>query len=218
MPSSFVDGEVAQATATSVTPSEPTGAAQNDIFVAILTVGWNSTIADPSGWTTEHTRALNGQFNALSAWIQRGASAPDLTFTSSASKYMDCVVGAFRGIDTSSPLDSVSASGGASTSGADHPDPPVTTAVGSNTMAVCLGTNWLGITGDPSGYTRVIPSGEDTCMVWYKNLSSSGNEDPGACTVASSIYWDGGTLTFLDASGGATGEAIKARFMILGVS
>lgn len=202
------------------TPAEPTGAAENDIFVAIMVGAAALTLGLPSGWSSLYAGS-GSVMEFLVGWIRRGASAPSLTFTTVGSNYSEVRIAAFSGCLTSgSVIDSQSASGGTGTATPGYPDPPSTTAVGSACMAVCGGGRWndfgTSITA-PTGYTAVV-NNNDAQALAYKLLSGSGAEDPsafgGSKADASGDTWHGFTITL---SPVASGVVSPTSFMLLGV-
>lgn len=197
--------------------TEPTGAALNDVEVALLTT--NDTVTRPSTCPTSWTSLYNNEINLAGSdflawrvcWIRRGSGAPSLTWSTSAT-YTEVYIGAFSGVDTTTAIDSQSAAGGTGNTAGHNITPPSTVAVSAAAMAVTGGNAWQGPTTTytpPTGYTNVVATGagENTGLA-YKLLSASGTEAPNAFGGVSSggidhSYWDGFTITLNPLSGAA---------------
>ena len=108
-----------ETTTTTHTLTEPAGAAEGDLLVACIGSRKNSTNSTgastlPSGWNLVQRRDVNNagtntnaQASGLMAWIRRGSSAPDLTFTHQGATFSVGLgrVMAYRGAAASNPLD-----------------------------------------------------------------------------------------------------------------
>lgn len=75
-----------------ITLTEPTGVAQGDLMIATIAAKSNYAFTLPAGWTLVATQRSSGDVDSTAgvasgvmAYIVRGASAPDLTFTRSTS-------------------------------------------------------------------------------------------------------------------------------------
>lgn len=208
------------------TPSEPAACANGDAEVATVITETAATPGAPAGWTVLSS-GTQGTFKWLFAYLIR-SGAPSMVFTMGAgSTYREiqiiCLTGA-----TTITLDSQSSAGGQGNASAHNPDPPATTAVQTTSLAVMMGANWGGPSSPgpiaaPAGYTLrtdgLLASGYDGQMS-TKSLAASGSENPGAFTSftgngSAFDYYDGFTVTFTDAGGGAT--ATTPRLMLLGV-
>lgn len=104
MPTFRSDTNGGDATTTNVTAAEPSGAAQDDILVAVLYIESDTTVTAPSGWSNSFNGTAmlaeldtaSNQYRAYGYWIRRGASAPDLTWLFS-STYNRIYVAAYSG-------------------------------------------------------------------------------------------------------------------------
>lgn len=98
-----------------VTLTEPAGAAAGDLLVAMIGYRDSAPFTLPSGWALVAAQQSSGDLNttdgvgsAVMAYIVRGASAPDLTFTRSGGNIAIGALGAYRG-NHASPYDTGSA-------------------------------------------------------------------------------------------------------------
>src|SRR3982751_2823416 len=83
--------------------TEPTGTAQGDLLVAWINYRGTATFTTPSGWALVGTQATNADTAATSGiagiavfTIQRGASAPALSFARTAGDLAQLRIAAFR--------------------------------------------------------------------------------------------------------------------------
>jgi len=176
---------------TSVTPSEPTGAAQNDILLYQFTVFTGSgTVTGPTGWTSAYSFD-DTDMRTRVWWVRRGASAPAVQVSwTTAMTYSELIVSAYSGCTTAgTPYDDVQ---GNPVTGANpcNPDPAAATSAGSGRVAVAMGFSWQGDSGAgwtaPSGYTlREGASGGGGQAVALADLAvGSGSINPGAFSGA----------------------------------
>lgn len=172
-------------TGTDATPSEPAGAAENDIFLAIFHCASAGTPGLPAGWTELYTGTdpFDGFFDYKVAWIRRGASAPSLTFTTGSSVRREVFIHAISGaITTGSPIDDDDRAQNTD----PDPDPPAITTLADNSLIISFGVCWIGSGGTqwvaPTGYTII---GDNTLGNYTYNArkntlkSPAGTEDPG---------------------------------------
>jgi hypothetical protein len=177
---SFVGG-----TAANATPSEPAGAADNDILVSFAISRQDAgALSIPSGWTSIYsgqTGSGSVHFFYNLAWIRR-SGAPALTWTTP-NTYREVYVLAYSGCTTSgSPIDA-SQDGGSTTT--TNPDCPSITTVTANAMVLAIAGQWSGSGGGgwtaPPGYTRRSDNtaGNDA-VIAEKLVAVAGAENPGA--------------------------------------
>lgn len=147
-------------TGLNATPSEPAGTAQNDILIAIFGVSAAGTPGLPAGWTviTNGTEAIDGQFDYIIGVIRRGASAPNLTFTTGTSQYREVYIHAISGASTAgNAIDVIEVAARATGNGTGGVDPPQVTTVNDNALIVIAGLCWAGSGGGgwgaPANYT-----------------------------------------------------------------
>ena len=169
-------------TGANITPAEPAGAAQGDVFVACFIGEAVGTLGLPAGWTSLYsgTSLSAGNFDYIVGRIVRGASAPDLTFTCSQGLFRQVTVFAFSGVDNTTPVN-------ASTSvtvQATNPDPPSANATVADTLALAISCHWGGANPfvPPSGYTLRGNTGNTDIGGATKQLTASGAENPGTFT------------------------------------
>lgn len=198
---------------TSPTVGEPASAASGDALIALAICDNTGNPVKPTGWTDLYS-GTSGAADFLVSWIARGGSAPSLTWTLTGSVYREVHILCLTGAVTLT-LDSQSASGSTGSNNLDtvDPDPPATVAVATTSLAVAGAFHYSGSNAAwvaPSGYTiRTQNSGgavEDAVMC-TKSLSASGSEDPAAILgtgLTANGYWNGFTVTFTDAGGGAS--------------
>lgn len=173
-------------TGTDATPSEPAGAAENDIFIAMVHCAAAGTLGLPTGWTELYTGTdpFDGFFDYKVAWIRRGSSAPSMTFTTGSSVRREVFVHAISGaITTGSPID---VHNRAQNTDAD-PDPPSITTTVDNCLIISFGVCWIGSGATqwvaPTGYTIIGDNtlGNYTFNALRNSLKSpAGAEDPAA--------------------------------------
>ena len=186
---------------TSPTLTEPAGAANGDVLIALSLCVSTNALTRPTGWTELYAGTQNAVMWNVS-WVQRGGSAPSLTWTHTGTIWREVFIVCLQGA-AAITLDSQSAAGTSLT--ATNPDPPATTAVAATSLAIAGGLNWNGSSAGgytvSSGYT-VQTTNTQTWggLVQSKALSAAGVEDPNAFTNAtSSDVWNGFTVTFTDA-------------------
>src|SRR5437868_5623410 len=81
-----------------ITGTEPTGAAQDDMIVAHFSfVGDPGAFNAPTGWTAGPADSISGALFRNSFYIQRGSSAPTYAFTWTNSVSGEMSVQAFSG-------------------------------------------------------------------------------------------------------------------------
>lgn len=167
------------------TLTEPSGAASNDIFIALAACDTSSTsLGIPAGWTS----LLNGTsagplFKYNLAWIRRGGSAPSLVWTMSGSFYREVKIIAYSGcVAAGSPVEAQTDGGNTSVI---NPDCPSVTTLHSNSYVIAVAVNWGGSSAGgwtaPTGYTNRSSNanGDDTIMS-AKKVAAAGAEDPAA--------------------------------------
>lgn len=168
-------------TGTNITPAEPTGAAQNDVLVALCIAGTLGSITKPTGWTTLYSGAAVS-FNYELCWIARGASAPSYTFAISQSVFRQVTVAAFSGANTTSPFSASTNGGHAALT--TNPDPPSASPGTVDGMAAAICAHWSSANPfvAPTGYTLRGNASASDIGYATKALSSTAAENPGAFT------------------------------------
>lgn len=172
---------VQSSNATSITATEPSGASEGELLVALHCVDSSPTLGLPSGWAGSTQMTAGG--TSRIAWIVRGSSAPDLTFTSTASEHHVVIMLRVSGFDPLNPLSSIDP---VFTFGAI----PNTGAYGSQTdgglVISAFGADTdLEPDGVPSGYTSAgyghSATGSGTCTAGmaYKSLTLADLDDAG---------------------------------------
>ena len=157
------------ATTTTVSVTKPAGTATGDVVVASITADLNPTMATvPSGWTP----IVNGlSVNSSSSSGARiftyyhvvGSSDPGTySWTLSAAEKWGAGITAYRGVNTSTPLDSsVVTAVNTSYSGTSLAIPSITTASNKALLigGVGLDSTSPGLIGKPSGWTEEWQAG-----------------------------------------------------------
>lgn len=178
----FVNKTFVKSTEETVTPSEPSGAAENDILIAWLIHDQGTSATAPSGWTVLNyfdSTSFNGQL----AWIRRGSSAPSLTWSFQFSNF-EISLTAWRGCLASGSPINASAYATPTTRNPNNPDCPAVTTTVADTTVIAFGAAW----GEsnpftaPSGYTgrelNAVDNGK--ICVASKAVASATTENPGA--------------------------------------
>lgn len=209
----FRSKSFAAATGTSPTVAEPAGAVSGDMLVALAIASSAAAVTLPAGWTKPTGfSGTQGVFSWAMGYVARGGSAPSLTFTLSGGSqpYEIHILALKPGVNTVA-FDSTSAAGSTGNS-AHQPDPPVTTAVKTTTLAVAGGVQFGGsLAGGWTNSAGYVVRSDNTAgndgFLEDKSLSASGTENPAAIANGATglqDWWDGGTLTFTDEAGGLT--------------
>lgn len=110
------DSSAANGTAsTSVVVTKPTGVADGDLLLAIISETGTGSITPPAGWTLLASQAASTDATSAAYWRFASSEAASWTWTLGASVRNASWVGAFTGVDTDDPIyasDSDSATGG----------------------------------------------------------------------------------------------------------
>lgn len=196
-------------TGTSPTVAEPTGCASGDMAFATYLTTASGAPTLPAGWTSIY----NGS-STNTAWrvgyVQRGGSAPSYAFTHTGNIYYEVHVQCYQGAATVT-FDAQSTTGAVVTSTTTLPNPTAVVAVAASSLSVAGGFNF-GIAGTwvaPAGYTiRSRTTAGTDFVIATKSLAASGSEDPAVFTFSgvpgsADNLWNGFTVTFTDAGGGA---------------
>jgi hypothetical protein len=189
---------------TSLTVSEPSGTAQNDVLVAFAVRGSNTDDGDwvdPADWTQgdlQDETLGNADGQLYWGYKVRGAGAGDaLTWTfGGTAAGMTLHVCAFRGVDTSTPIDVTYADGSHYNSNEDAVNTaaqPITT-VTDNAWILLMQAFTQEVDaacgGEPSGYTLRQTTAGAACSlgnsrhatIYSKEKASAGVETPGSYT------------------------------------
>lgn len=196
------------ATGTSPTVGEPAGAASGDLLFAFALCSTAGAVTSPAGWTDIAAFAgTQGTVTWRVSYVQRGGSAPNLTWGLTGSVYYEIYIVCLQ---ATAPivLDSQSAAG-ASAVQIPLPDPPSTTAVATASLALCGGLHFSINASNtwtaPAGYAVQTANalGSDG-LVCSKTLSASGAENPAIFTgdlgASNGDMWNGFTVTFAESS------------------
>lgn len=199
---------------TSVTGTEPSGVQADDILIGFSVFGDHTELlTPPSGWLpieTFDTSAVDGGI----WYIVRGGSAPGLqwTWNGAASRYVELIIVAFRGVDTTSPIDVEGTP--VSDTGSTNPDPPSITPVTNNVMVLVFTLHWTGAPSGgytaPTNYTLMHSSSIDEDIGIAGRLLTGGAgtpEDPsafGGNPGVSNIRW-AHTIALKESGGGGGG-------------
>jgi hypothetical protein len=184
---------------TSTTPTEPAGAAANDILVAFIYVenANPATITPPSGWsavfngvTLKQDLVLSGAVWTLQAfWIRRGGSAPSYaSFSWSPSSNVQNLVAAYPcPITTGDPWSFMTGVLRDNASVGTYPSVSGTTLT-ADELLIWVGCNIVGIgtLTQPTGYTpRHSANGSDLALADKTQATA-------ASVTASGADWSGG--------------------------
>jgi hypothetical protein len=211
---------------TSPTATEPAGAASGDALLALYATASGASPTLPAGWTTLYGPTTQGGVVFRVGYLIRGGSAPSYAFTHTGSVYRELHVLCFQGA-AAITLDSQSSAGATGSTVSHNPDPPATTAVASSSLAVAGGINWGGSVSGWSGGAGYTVRSDNTagndCVIVDKSLAAPGSENPAAFSGAISgggaqDWWDGFTVTFTDAGGGAAFLAAKNKPILQAVT
>lgn len=100
--------EGSSSSATSVAPAKPAGLADGDIIIAVFNHDGDGTMSAPDGtWTAAHAEI--GTVQTVRSWykvITDAAGEPaTYTFSTTITTTMRCVLCAYSGVDTTTPMD-----------------------------------------------------------------------------------------------------------------
>lgn len=167
---------------TSITADEPVGSAEGELLVAIHCADSSPTLGVPAGW--EGSTPLTAGATSRIAYIIRGASAPDLTFTSSSAEQHVVVMIRVTGYDPIVPLSEVI---NRHTTSNIVNTPANGTQTDGGLVITAFGADRDDEPDDvPAGYTsagysrsNVGASGPCTAGMAYKSLTDADLDDPG---------------------------------------
>lgn len=180
-------GSAASSGGTTITASEPAGAASDDIELASLHYDGSGTPTPPANWTLVGSATLTDS-KVFLYWLRRTGSAPALGWTISATTtYIEANLLAISGcVTTGSPIDSF-VIGTPATTGSVITPPPVS-IVTVDTLVSIWGFNWQNgwnpAPTAPSGYTLRRGGGFFDCVAATKGTSATGTETPGSFGAA----------------------------------
>ena len=167
---------VSSSSTTGTTITLPAGLLQNDIVV-ICSMSPSDTTTLPTGYTD----GQNGNSNLVRyRWAYKFMPAtPDTTATGLSANTVSIAV-AFRGVNTTTPLDV--ASPAIATNDRDFPDPPSITTVTNNSMVVAVGfQRQLSTLTAPTNFTLAATANRTngTVAAAYRLKTPAGAENPG---------------------------------------
>lgn len=183
------------------------GLAENDIVV-VFGQSSSGTPATPSGWTTIYN--LTARANGIFYKIMSGSPDTSVSLWDVGAGFGHSGTGiamAFRGVDTSTPLDV--AYQRANITSPDAPDPPSITPTSDNCCIVVFGGDIAldGSVGTITDYSVpvTITSDDDndaTCAVAYRILTGGAGvaEDPGAFSTWATTFATAATLALRPAA------------------
>lgn len=215
---------------TSNDPGAPASVSDNDVYVGLCLVsGGSSNLTRPTGWTNIVNGTVSaGTFDYDVSYIVKSGT-PSTQWTWTTTNYNEAFIAAFRGVDTTAPLDAqasifTTTSGARGTTrSASAIDCNAVTAATANCMAVAIATHWSG--SDPSwqaptGYTIVSgdsanATGNDG-MIAYKLLGAAGSENPDEFFCSGSNDNNGIMAIVITLKEASSGTFRTARLPILG--
>ena len=144
----------------SMTITEPSGAAENDILIALVVMGTEVTgITAPSGWTEFHSSDNTTNLSRFRGWwIRRGASTPaDMTFEwTNASNTREWICIAAVGCKTTgNPWNAMGTPAAGTNANPANPDPPSVTTTAANCVNLIVGQ---------AGIALVVLEGLGVCL------------------------------------------------------
>jgi hypothetical protein len=181
---------VTSSATSSVTLTEPSGAAKNDIMVMVFnTYNGLTGVTPPAGWTQIYS-SVTAVTDTYVYWIRRASSAPSYTITfSGTTTYYEGSVTAWSGaLQTGSPIGGITTTAGRAINPA-NPDPPSVTTTTDDSTVIAIGVTWHGYNPGgatpPTGYTLVEGSTDYINIgIAFKDKATAGAENPSAFTNA----------------------------------
>jgi len=187
-----------EAGSSTVAVSLPSGLQEDDIvIVTYVQDALNQTVAVPSGWTSIYT--ADDAVPDMAVFYKIMGATPDTTVL----VYEDVedtgiyVAAAFRGVDTTTPLDTTPTN---ASNSVGMPDAPSITTTTDNCCIVAVGglDDDILTSSGVSGYdgTEAI-GGTDThsaMMSWLLDAGSAGAQNPGAFGGAGTDAWHAVTI------------------------
>jgi MSHA biogenesis protein MshQ len=168
-------GSKATAGSGNVTPTLPTGWAQNDLLLC-LTESYDNVVPTITGWTAIYNRTAGANHSASAFYKLAGAAESNPTVTHSGGSSVVAVCSAFRGVDTATPFDvAYAASAGAdsaTTTDSTISTGSLTTATANAVMLIAShqADNFSSLTVSTGG-------GLTWNQVTLQNYNGSGNAD-----------------------------------------
>lgn len=206
------------ASATSLTPTEPASAAQNDILIAaVYADGEHVTPNDATFWAPIAFESVGGNAsdNAQVYWGRRGGSAPDYQFNFASAVEAVVVVNAYSGCKTfGSPFDQIDHTSANSTT---HTYDSITTRY-PNTRVVYVAVFEDNVTStEPSGTTERadVQSSNLAIAIADEEQAAVGSIGSNATTTGAS---EASALFVFNLIGAWVGPVDVARFVIRGAS
>jgi hypothetical protein len=171
----------------SITPTEPTGAAQGDILIMFVLLNNNVGMSTSAEWNDITAQFLgNNGIKIGLFWARRGTSAPSYALSlSGATSYHEVSVTAWSGVLASgSPFGTPAKS--TQSRNPPNPDCPSITVGSANSAVLAFGVSWAGwntVATAPTGYTIAeggISGTHNDIAVAYLIKSTTGTENPPA--------------------------------------
>ncbi|EFK96964.1 transport protein ExbB2 [sediment metagenome] len=187
-PISFIGSkDTINVTGTSFVVSKPANTAQNDVMVAhIIASAYQSAISAPTGWTQISSSPCTTNYHRAAVFYKvAGSSEPSsYTFTVSSSATLAGMIGTYRGVNTTSPVedDNAAVDFNYQTS---HASAQVSVNTTGCWAVLCMsGEGWAGDIGAPSGYEER----EESWSPWGEiadsdDSVSTGTLNPGTWTT-----------------------------------
>lgn len=232
---SYVAGATASnASQTSLTPTEPAGAAEGDVIVAIGTVQLSTaTWTDPADFTELSQENYGNLANVGVAYLGykvRGADAGSgYAFShDGAAEQMAVALMCFNAVDTGTPLDVTFVEATHSNEALSNclQAPSAITTVTDNAWVLVIKA-WTGAVagvthGAPSGYTlrTDLTNANRSIASATKEVSPAGTETPGVWTTTGTSEADEDMINYtiaLRPAGGAAGSPKRRRMSMMGV-
>lgn len=193
--------------ATSAVTSYPAGIQTNDALILVLST-YGGPVNTPAGWTSLFQQKNSSSTQTLVVFFRLydGTSgAPTVTWTSS--QVYSWGMGAWSGVDTSTPVDA-----NTSPAATGHTAAPTATSITTSAVDDLI---WIASSDSnpitlPSGYaSRVSTAAGGTLVMGDKMQTAAGATGSVAGSVTSD-FWVAGQLAFKPASGGPPTPTLEA--------
>lgn len=167
-----------------ITATDPSGAAADDILIAHIYIETTATLTVPSGWSNtcngttmkQINTATGKSYNHYLYWIRRGSSAPSYTWSWSGTTYCEVVVAAYSGALTSGdPFSFGTTAPKNNTTGSAYPDVSGTTLDANELLIWCGGSwDWGNPTLPSGGFTQRHSPSTSTIFLADKTQTAAG--------------------------------------------
>ncbi len=184
------------AAAASCTPGLPAGLALNDYMVMAASTFTAVGITTPAGWTSLiHTAATGADDYLFGKLAGSSESAPTVSRVSGTG-FIEAQIWAYRGVDTSTPIDAAAVAGSVAPTSNTCTQPNITTATANALVTYAAASQLTGTWSTPSGETlRVNGSASGTILIL--GVADQVVASPGVVTGQSWVQTSNGNLIAL---------------------